>query len=291
MTRTPIGRRLGIIGMGALGIAMLTQVAFCNKNLVATVNPGITKGMATVRAEPENDTAAAPPAHLGGSGDSTLRFTMPVRKTPVLAHHIDSLSRPDFIAYLKQLAYATDPANTDRGYSACGTCGGTDSVDVFIQPDIGMHLWARDSIPATGLIVARVSNYSGGGRDDAKYGWKGSRHAWWVVDKDSTGIYRSRFIERNYGAGPAFFVLKTTQWTFEKCIHSPVYNRPARAKFWSCAQSATYDTSYTALPPARDSYFRFAAYGPFTRPEPAPRPLVTANTWVTCAEGCCIAGP
>ncbi|NUQ22270.1 MAG: hypothetical protein HOQ09_15080 [Gemmatimonadaceae bacterium] len=287
-----------IVNVGVLVVA--GAVATCSKPYV-TVQSVKFDTSRVAMAERENDTLATQPKYLGGPLGMPEVTTFRHRQTPTLTAEITTLSEGDLRKYLSKLVYHTDVYSTEVAYLPCVDstaagdvpCTGQDSAVVYIQPDIGMDKWKHDDIPAAGLIVARVINYSASARHEAKFGFGGSRHTWWVVDKDGSGHYRSRFVERTYKPGAALRVLNAKEWPFGQCMHRDVKTgRPARAKFWNCDRSRE-DVASLMVPRNEvrtASYFRTAAYEPFTLPA-RPRPYATSDTWVTCAEGCCIAGP
>ena len=283
------------------GLFLVAGAGACSKTPFITVQSMTLDTSRVAMAEPENDTLATRPATLGGPLGMPYITTIRHRATPTLNAEITTLSETDLRQYLSKLVYHTDVFSTDVAFLPCVDstangdvqCGAGDSAIVYIQPDIGMDKWKHDDIPATGLIVARVINYSPVARHEAKFGWGGMRHSWWVVDKDGSGHYRSRFVERTYApGGPALRVLRSTSWPFTQCMHKDaVSGRPARAKFWDCTRSME---DVAALVRARPegyaaSYFRFAMYRPFD--SRAATPYARSGTWVTCAEGCCVAGP
>jgi len=164
---------------------------------------------------------------------------------------------------------------------------------VFIEPEVGMHLWKHTDIPKNGLVVARVINYSAN-KYEANFKFPPSRKIWWVVDSDGTQGLRSRYFVRNYHASAPAVDLVGTPQPFKQCPHG--HNLPhteAKAKFLTCAQSDTvarYDgsglkgDSRLAPAPAIFRPVRFRS----TVPLPA-YPYIKAldGAWVTCDAGCC----
>lgn len=223
------------------------------------------------------------------------------RKTPVLPKALDAMTNAEVGDYLRSLAYKTGGYSTQEANVSCvhadnSPCTSGDSAHVIIQPEAGMNKWKFDSIPAHGLVVARIINDAPAGRYEANFKYPPQQKTWWVVD-DSAGNLRSRYFTRTYSnTGPAIIFVTNTR-TFNRCVHPDAPpGRPARAKFWDCAQSA-YDTSHVTLrqPSARD--VPQTKHDPLMRPPvsfvsfvPVPRaarPMALASNWVTCDAGCC----
>lgn len=255
---------------------------------------------ASGHAEFENDTLAGPPPSLGGPYGGGSETSVPNRPTPVLPNHIESLSEAQLVAYLKKLVYDMGTYGSERANLPCkhagSPCAG-DSASVYIQAEIGMNRWNRDSIPEFGMIVARVIDYdTDTSLVEARYGFRPRRHAWWVVDRASPkGPLRSRFVERRYGATPAVSIINGASFAFRDCGHTAALTRPARAKWWGC-DSTRADTTLPAFRsrPRPSSYFQTIAFHPAdapSMPEPGFPFYAMAEAWVTCGQGCCVADP
>lgn len=218
------------------------------------------------------------------------------RSTPLLPKPLDAMTNTEVGNYLRSLAYKTGGYSTQEANVPCSTCALGDSAHVIIQPEAGMNKWKFDSIPANGLVVARVINDAPAGRTAANFGYPAQRKTWWIVDR-SGGILRSRYFTRTYSNSGAAVTYVTTTRTFTECSHAPAPpGRPARAKFWDCAQS-TDDTAHVSLsrpftpratPTGREAAFVRPVSLVSSIPLPsAPRPFLLTSNWVSCDAGCC----
>lgn len=290
---------LGAVTAGAAFSALVGACRYYYRVPVLVTSGPVTDGVGADLVEREMERYGAPPRSLRNTAGDTL---IVARKTPLLSKKIDLLSDTELVDYLDSLSYKTGGYNTHSAYVACaGTaCGAGDSAHIFIQPESGMNKWERDSIPPNGLIVARIINDSPVNRDAAVYGYPGQRKTWWVVD-DSGGARRSRFFIRTYASsGPAI------QWVtysrpFTRCPHADAPSgRAARAKFWTCPQSAA-DTSLLSRGTTRkgapagalESYIhpvslRTSVPLPSTPASAPPQALwLLQSNWVSCGSGCC----
>ena len=98
-------------------------------------------------------------------------------------------------------------------------------------------------LPPFGMVVARIINDAPGDRAAVNYGYPAQSKTWWMV-VDSAGIPRSRFFIRTYKPGPPAIAYVTTSRPYTRCTHPDRRGRPARAKFWTCAESAA-ESSYS----------------------------------------------
>ena len=293
MTRTTM-LRLGAVA----GTVTAVLSAACSGDSGAIDSGSIrVAAMDTVEREVEADTGATMPLR-SAAGDTVIA----ARKTPLLAKRIDSMSNTEVGNYLRSLAYKTSAYSTEDETVPCvhadnSACGAGDSAHVVIQPDAGMNKWNFDSIPPNGLVVARIINDAPAGRYASNFKYPAQRKTWWVVD-DSAGALRSRYFTRTYSnSGPAITFV-TYSRTFTRCGHNPApAPRPARAKFWTCAQSADDTIPLSLSRPFRprgtvarrdNSLLRLASLrSAVPLPPVAPRPYMLAGNWVTCDAGCC----
>ncbi|MFL5560596.1 MAG: hypothetical protein ACJ79K_03890 [Gemmatimonadaceae bacterium] len=256
----------------------------------------------TVEVEAERDTQ--PPITLERNRSQDVVIAR--APTRALTHPIDSLSDADLVKYLNSLHwkpswshFSTQRANAPCTHRTTGVpCASGDSADLLIQPEAGTSKWEHDSIPPNGIIVARVINRAADDRDADSLGFRAGAKTWWVVD-DSAGTLRSRFFVRTYVQNaPITFVTRTRP--FIRCGHQDAPSgRPARGKFWNCAQSSA-DTLLAAASAGNRAGRTAAVDGPFHLasfesrvPMPiVPRPLAMLTAaWVTCSMGCCSTGP
>lgn len=252
-----------------------------------------------VTAENEHEVVGHQPASLGGPEGGAVVTTLKPRLTPTLKKPITAMTDAELVTYLNSLEYDLDPANSEIDSTTClygptgPACNPGDAARVFIEPEVGMHLWKHADIPKYGLVVARIINYSSN-KYEANFRFPPSQKVWWVVDSNGTSGLRSRYFVRNYHPGAPAVDLVGTELPFRQCPHA--HNTPhdeAKAKFLSCAQSdtvASYPSSGVAKPsglaPA-PSIFRPVRFRS-TVPLPA-YPFIKAldAAWVTCDAGCC----
>jgi hypothetical protein len=250
----------------------------------------------TVEVEVEADTGVWMPLR-SEAADTVIM----ARKTPLLTKRIDSMTNVEVGNYLRTLAYRRGTYSTQEATVPCvhadtTPCASSDSAHVIIQPEAGMNRWNFDSIPPTGLVVARIINDAPAGRYAHNFKYPPQRKTWWVVD-DSAGNLRSRYFTRTYSnVGPAITFVTDTR-TFTKCAHPDApAGRPARAKFWDCAQSAVDTLPVSLSRPFRGAPSRVRGERLAARPvvlvssvplPPAPAPYMLTSNWVTCDAGCC----
>jgi hypothetical protein len=218
------------------------------------------------------------------------------RKTPVLPKPLDAMTNTEVGDYVRSLAYKTGGYSTQEETVGCSTCAPGDSAHVIIQPEAGMNKWAYGSIPANGVVVARIINDAPTGRTAANFGYPAQRKTWWVVD-DSAGHLRSRYFTRTYSnSGPAVTFVTNTR-TFVRCVHPDApAGRPARAKLWDCTQSYADTAQLSLSRPFRPRATPIGREAAFVRPvslvssvplPTAPPPYMLTSNWVTCDAGCC----
>lgn len=223
------------------------------------------------------------------------------RPTPTLPKPLDSLTNQELVAYLNTLAYKVGGFNTQTANVPCtgAGCGPGDSAHVLIQPEEGMNQWEHDSVPAKGIIVARIINDSPTGTDAATFGYPAQRKTWWIVDS-AGGVLRSRFFVRMYTDPDSAVHYVTAPRQFYRCVHPDApAGRRARAKFWGCAESAG-DSTYSMGGSAgrsptgvmtQPTPVHLVSLHSAVPPLPAPRPIALTANWVSCGSGCCATSP
>jgi hypothetical protein len=233
-------------------------------------------------------------SNLGGPFQSPVAAEAPLRETPAPSKRIDVMTESELVDYLNRLVYDMSLDHSELALLACKKPGGRpcplDSLaSVYIQPEVGMNRRAWDRIPATGIVVARLINYSVSSDTESTIGLPPAQRAWWYVEKVGTDSFRSRYFVRTYSAsGPAVRFLATKTW--ESCrYHTPVYNRPAIAKWRGC--------DYEGGPPSQfrrseavdaRAFIRALSFAPRRGAPSAARPAVAALSWITCDLGCCV---
>jgi hypothetical protein len=282
-----------------LAVMVFTVVGGHCPKVTSVASEPTADGLLTDVAENEAERDAMPPLALRNSRPDTTIYS---RKTPGLPKNIDSMTDHELVTYLNLLKYKTGGWNTQIANVGCvhgnakGTpaCSGSDSAHVFIQPEAGMNKREIGDLPPYGMVVARIINDAPVDRDAVNYGFPAQRKTWWIV-VDSAGTLRSRFFIRTYLPGPPAIAYVTNSRPYRSCPHPPHPGRPARAKFWTCIESA--DSSYSfrgdRVMPGRheaslEAYVHAAGFGlPAPPPTPAPTPIMLAGTWVDCGSGCC----
>ena len=313
MRPTPLERRAVAVVAAALMAGLLAcpptkpEVAPRPQSRAAIVSESVavlSTPLTTISsAEHETDTGPNRPTVLGGRYDQGTVVNMNNRKTPELQNELTtSTPESEFRQYLDQLYYDMSPDKSEVAALPCVKPSGSGTVPctppdeaaiVYIEPEIGMLRWQHSKIPENGIVVARIINYDRSGRTEERYGFPPGAHTWWVVDMNN-GVPRSRFVVRNYDG--TIGILRNREWPFYRCGHKDAdpTTRISQARFWDCANSNVDTLAFAPRRGTDDlaSYVHLAAFHPGA-PEPLPHlPLaVRADTWVTCAEGCCIAGP
>ena len=296
MTRWRTHRLIAV----AAAVPMVVALESCGPAL----SGGPAKTPKKILVERENDvgTGQAPLGGAFGSPVPVAPSAIPHRPTPELAHKMDGITETDFIDDIKDLYYDYSPANSQPRFADCLTgasaCNG--SADLYIEPEIGMNMRAHHNgipassykgIPANGVIVARIINYSLGGQA-SNFGFPAGQYTWWVVDYDAGGYLRSRFFVRDYASHTVVPLKNTannfTVYDWKDCKHFAP-GRPSRARWYDCDDS--YDEvnamrlSRRPEAPSLAQYVRLVAFTPFSPPRPAM--TAASSVWITCAEGCC----
>ncbi|HWE43021.1 MAG TPA: hypothetical protein VG432_10970 [Gemmatimonadaceae bacterium] len=255
-------------------------------------------GLLTDVAENEAERDGMPPLALRQNRPDTTIYS---RKTPGLPKDIDSMTDHELVTYLNSLKYKTGGYNTHAANVGCvhgslpgkPPCTGADSAHLFIQPEAGMNKREIGDLPPFGMVVARIINDSPDDREAVNYGYPARRKTWWLV-VDSAGIPLSRFFIRTYAPGPPAIAYVTTSRPYRRCVHPDRPGRPARAKFWTCAESA-HDTTYgfrgdRVVPDRRgaslEAYVHAVGFRVPASPA-TPAPIMLVSNWVDCGAGCC----
>ena len=282
-----------------LAVMMFTVVGGNCKKVTTVASEPTVDGLLTDVVENEAERDATPPLALRRTGEDTLIYS---RKTPGLPKDIDSMTDHELVTYLNSLKYKTGGYNTHAANVACvhgsvfgkPACTGSDSAHVFIQPEAGMNKREIGDLPPFGMVVARIINDAPVDRDAVNYGYPAQRKTWWMV-VDSAGILRSRFFIRTYAPGPPAIAYVTTSRPYTHCNHPDRPGRPARAKFWTCAESVLDPPDYRGdrVVPNRHeaslgAYVHAVGFGaPSSPPAPTLAPFALVSNWVDCGAGCC----
>jgi hypothetical protein len=298
MTRSPNRRLRGLsVGVLLVGVAGATH---CTGASSVTPGPYSTPvdtsryGRVLGERKREEVGVRPLPPNLGGPFQSPVAAEAPLRETPAPAKKIDVMTESELVAYLNTLVYDMSLDHSELALLACRKPGGRacplDSLaSVYIQPEVGMNRRAWDRIPANGMVVARLINYSASSDTESTIGLPPAQRAWWYVDKVAGNTYRSRYFVRTYAAsGPAVQFLATKTW--EECkYHAPVSNRPAIAKCRGCNYEGG-PASQIKRAEAVDAraFIRALSFAPWRAARSAARPAVAAISWITCDLGCCV---
>lgn len=300
MTRSPNRRLRGLsVGVLLVGAAGATH---CSVTPASEPSPPIvvvdTARYGRVLGEQEREEVGVKPRspNLGGPFQSPVAADAPPRETPAPTKRIDVMTESELVDYLNRLVYDMSLDHSELALLACKKPGGRrcplDSLaSVYIQPEVGMNRRAWDRIPANGIVVARLINYSVSSDTESTIGLPPAQRAWWYVEKVAANTYRSRYFVRTYAdSGPAVRFLATKTW--EHCnYHAPVNNRPAIAKWRGCDyEGGPASQMKGAEAVDARAFIRALSFAPRRAAPSAARPAVAAISWITCDLGCCVGG-
>jgi len=257
--------------------------------------------------EAEDEVPGHAPLQLGGPAGGGKGERLKNRATPALTQPFDAMNDQDLVDYLGKLqynmgSYSSHVIDADcvHGNASNTHCDQSEAARVFIEPEVGMTKWQHDAIPANGLVVARIINYDPSDRRESTFGFPPSTRVWWVVDYDASHQLRSRFFKRNYHTtGPAVDTVGAPRG-FYRCNHPDKPGHPARAKFWTCSQSAAL--ALAAPMPGGDRVIgaegggaavpaRLASSGAAVPLPARPMAQLLQTSWVNCGAGCCATSP
>ena len=247
-----------------------------------------------VIGEREDEVAGPPPypSALGGPFQSPSGVAAPSRPTPGPAMKIDSMTETQLIAYLNSLVWDMSLDHSELALLPCKKAGSglncrPDSLSrAYIQPEVGMNRRPVDSIPPNGMVVARIINYSTSPDTESTFRLPPARRAWWYVDRDSIGRPRSRIFVRTYsGVGPAVTFVNTMPW--RRCAHAYWHNRPAMARWRGCADTGGLASARSNAVDPR-AFIRALSFAPRRAMAAEARPVIAAESWITCSLGCCV---
>lgn len=261
-------------------------------------------GGPTNSGEAEDEVPAHAPSQLGGPLGGGRGVPVQSRATPELPQPFDAMNDQELVNYLGSLEYDMDKYSSQVMDADCvhagasnKPCDPTEVARVFIEPEVGMTKRAYDAIPQFGLVVARIINYDPSDRRESTFGFPPSTRVWWVVDYDANHQLRSRFFKRNYHTtGPAVDTVGAPRG-FYHCNHPDNPGHPTRAKFWTCAQSASLalaapatqgDPVVAARRSGAATPVRLASLVPLP---PLPVAELLQASWVNCGAGCCATSP
>ena len=229
---------------------------------------------------------------LGGPFQLPTSVYAPSRATPAPTVTIDVMTDAQIVAYLNTLVYDMSLDHSELALLPCRKGGSSVScrpdslARVYIQPEVGMNRRPWGTIPPNGIVVARIINYTTSPDTESTIGLPPARRAWWYVDRDSAGRYRSRFFVRTYsGTGPAVTFLRTRAW--RRCDHPLAHNRPAMAKWRGCRDTGGLAPSTHSENADPRAFIRALSFAPRRGVSPDALPTVVADGWITCSLGCC----
>jgi hypothetical protein len=250
------------------------------------VQPDTESGGEPATQNPSADSLGGPYSH-GRKGAAPHVQTPPAPPGLIAG----SVSEADLVSYLNSLNFDKARDNGELAQVRCPTSSGAGcSATLYIQPEVGMRRRRYPDVPPTGMVVARIINYSAAATDTT-YKIPPLTRAYWLVYPGSTPLApkRSRVFIRVPGAVPAMRFLTASDTLYKDCGHYHEVG-PATAKFRDCVK---YEVSR-----AGDGIVRGEWSNPFVRalsfiPLPhqaSVEPLTDTELWVKCAQGCCVSG-
>ena len=205
--------------------------------------------------------AQAPVASLKGTAKQ-----MPGQLTKPL----DSYSGDELYTFIQTLSFTGDSVRDRKCKNdpACSSTPKPKKIKVGVAAVVGQDSVSAGTTPPFGVIYIRATNK--GDAEEARYGMKPGNHLQYyvVVLPDSAGGMKWRLEQLDTRAGSRQHT-SIGSGPFTGCNHAWVAG--ARADFKTCANSAK----------ARDSVVKLGLL--LQGGDDAP-------LWVTCSEGCCIAG-
>lgn len=282
--------QLGIVGLGGLlaattecksGSTVLNGFTLDTTALTAT-KPEAEKGDERVGLPPHPDTLGGPYGH-GKAGH--YKPNDQTAAAPVLI----TTGIPDatLAGYLDTLNFDKARDNGELALVHCRSGGPTCAARVYIQPEIGMKHRGYADIPPTGVVVARIINYSATDTE-ATYGIPPLTRAYWYVYPVGTSLRSRVFIRTLTGGDRIRFLLPDSAWN--RCPHDNT-GGPATAKFRKCVATATFTSMGDRILGRKgDPFVRPASFTSRVPLNPLAEPLQATELWVKCAQGCCVAG-
>jgi hypothetical protein len=250
--------------------------------LTAT-KPDAEKGDERAGHTPHRDTLGGPYGH-GKAGrynpsDPTLAapvlLTTPGLRDSVLA------------AYLNTLNFDKARDNGELALVSCASGTSGCVAKVYIQPEIGMKHRDWDDIPPTGVVVARIINYSAT-ETERTYGIPPLTRAYWYVYPVDTNLRSRVFIRTPIGINKIRFLRPDSAWS--KCPHENT-GGPATAKFRRCVDTERFSSAGDPILGRKSNPFvRPASFTSRVPLNPDAEPLQATELWVKCAQGCCVSG-
>jgi hypothetical protein len=246
--------------------------------------------------EQDNERRGAPPHadSLGGPyGNGITTMVAPHRRTPSPSARIDgSTTDSALVSYLNSLVYESGRDRSELALVHCKphhpACAPNAGVAMYIQAEWGMSAVDTSSIPAEGLVVARLINFDSS-RPGGTMGVPPTTRAWWYVYRDLTGLKSIYFARTHSTTGSAITILGAPKDFYACSGHPFAAGQPARAKWANCttvlAARPTQGPSWSMVP--RKALFVPASFREVGGP-PA-RMVIAADTWVSCMATCCSA--
>lgn len=252
--------------------------------LLTATKPKAERGDEKPGQPPHPDTLGGPYGH-GKAG--TYRPNDPTRGAPQL---LDTLVPDAILAhYLDTLVFDKERDNGELALAPCKTGGPTCAVRLYIQPEIGMRHRAYSNVPTTGMVVARIINYSIADTERT-FSIPPLTRAYWYVYPSGTTL-RSRVFMRTPGAVRAMKYLGTDT-TYSDCDHANG-GGPALAKFRNCVdieRLGSRSGGDPVLGRISNPFVRPVSFGSASVSRMDVEPLTSTELWVKCAQGCCVSG-
>jgi len=219
----------------------------------------------------------------------------PQRETPAPSKHVEDMTDAELVTYLNTLVYDMSLDHSELALLPCkkpgtATCPFDEYAKAYIQPEAGMNRRGIDNIPANGLVVARLINYSQGADSAENIGLPPAQRAWWYVDSSGNKL-RSRYFVRTYSSSGKGAKFIGPNRVFKDCKHDPVRDRPAIAKWRSCEDDGGFARSIAPQPVRKvSSLFHAVRLQVDSSQDSTAIRRIRGETWITCSLGCCIGG-
>ena len=196
------------------------------------------------------------------------------------------ISDADLAKYLDTLNFDKQRDNGELALVSCDSPTPGCSVKLYIQPEIGMTDRGHANVPQTGMVVARVINYSTADSDVTYKIPPLSRAYWYVYPAGNSP--RSRVFTRVPGASPPLRWLGAViDTTYSECSHKHGAG-PAQAKLRNCVEYISSRTRGDAVSGPPNPFIRPVSSRPMRLM--ADNSLTATELWVKCDQGCCVAG-
>ena len=225
--------------------------------------------------------------------------TVPNAATPGLPKALSAMTDAEIASYLQSLNFdmARDNGELARVRCALNPLGHC-SVELYVEPEVGMRKRAFTDVPPFGMVVARIINYSSSGTDTTFQIPPLTRAYWYVFHGAGTSLRSRVFIRTPLDSQKVR--LLGVESSYDSCDHAP-YGGAAVARFRKC-DGMTYETgmksarTYSVDARVPNPFIHAVVYHPTSivdRPANVAQDadaLTATDLWIKCALGCCTKG-